>query len=103
MDATINISKKFTINTGNYSSVQPSISLTINNVPVEKIQQVHKTIEIIADGLLHEQIESDILTMADMKKYGLGEYFSSIDKEKMREAIQLSINSIVNIKGEDNE
>lgn len=100
MKTTITVSKKSTINTGNYSSVQPSVSLTIHDVPLKEIKQIHKDLDIIADVLFHEQIKSDAETMGDMKKLGLGEYFSKINNEQMIKDLEDSINSIIEISRE---
>jgi hypothetical protein len=101
MKTTITVSKKFTINTGNYSSVQPSVSLTVHDVPLDNIQNVHKHLDIIADGLVHEQIESDTMTMGTMKKLGIGEYFTKINKEQMKQTIEHSIKNIIEVNRED--
>lgn len=101
MKATINISKKFTVNTGNYSSVSPSVSLSISDVPLDKVEKVHKHLDIIADGLVHEQIESDTMTMGTMKKLGIGEYFSKINKDQMKQVIDNSIRKIIEVNRGD--
>jgi signal transduction histidine kinase len=104
MKAILNVAKKFTINTGNYSSVQPSVSLTVHDVPMDKIQEVHKHLDIIADGLVHEQIESDAMTMGTMKKLGIGEYFSKIDKDQMKQVIEASIKNVIEVnRSNENE
>lgn len=100
MNTTITVSKKFTINTGNYSSVQPNVSLTVHDVPLTKIKEVHKNLDIIADGLVHDQIESDAMTMGTMKKLGIGEYFNKIDKEEMKKVIEVSIENIIGVNEE---
>lgn len=97
MNITISIGKKMTINTGNYSSVQPSVSLTVHDVPLDEVEKVHKHLDIIADGLVHEQIESDTMTMGTMKKLGIGEYFSKINKDQMKQVIDNSIRNIIEV------
>jgi len=86
----ITVSKKFTLNTGNYSSIQPSVSITKHGVIDDKdIPKVYKLLEIIADGLLHKQIESDAMTMATIKKMGFSEYFKKIKENgNMDETIE---------------
>lgn len=101
MKVTVNVGKKFVINTGNYSSVSPSVSLTIHEVPIEEVIQAHEDIDIIADFLIHKQIKDDAKTMAAMKKLGLGEYFKRINKEQMKEAVENSMNRIANITIEE--
>lgn len=97
MKTTITVSKKFTVNTGNYSSVQPSVSLTVHDVPLKDVVQIHRDLDIIADGLIHEQIESDSMTMGVMKKIGIGKYFNEIDKEQMKSTIMNSIKNIIEV------
>jgi hypothetical protein len=90
MSLDITVQKKFTLNTGNYSSIQPSVSLTFHGLVDDKdITKVHNLLDIITDGLLHKQIESDALTMATIKKMGFSDYFKKIKEQgNMDETIE---------------
>lgn len=83
----VTVQKKFTLNTGNYSSVQPSVSITAHDIIDEDIIKTHKLLEIIADGLLHKQIESDAITMATIKKMGFAEYFKKIRENNEMDSV----------------
>ena len=90
MPLDLTVQKKFTLNTGNYSSIQPSVSLTFLGLVDDKdIPKVHQLLDIITDGLLHKQIESDALTMATIKKMGFSDYFKKIKEQgNMDETIE---------------
>lgn len=90
MSLDITVQKKFTLNTGNYSSIQPSVSITFHGLVDDKdIPKVHNLLDIITDGLLHKQIESDALTMATIKKMGFSDYFKKIKEQgNMDETIE---------------
>ena len=75
----LTVSKKFTLNTQNFSSVSPTVTISVKDlVDVEDLLKVHEILETIADGLFHKQLESDAKTMAVVKKLGFSEYFKKI-------------------------
>ena len=91
---TVTVTKKFTLKTGNYSSISPSVSVSINNVKPLDMGDAHRQLEIVADGLLHDQIESDAKTMATIKKLGFSEYFKNIDREKLDESVEQALGEL---------
>ena len=95
-DLDVKVQKKFTLNTGNYSSIQPSVSVTIHHVvDTEDIPKVHKLLDIITDALLHKQIESDAKTMATVKKLGFSDYFKKVREQgNMDEILKKAIEKL---------
>ncbi len=84
----ITVSKKFTINTQNFSSVSPTVTLVLKDViDAEDIIKTHETLEIIADGLLHKQMESDVVTMSEIKKMGFEKYFKAVRENGNMDAV----------------
>jgi hypothetical protein len=98
MKVDVNVSKKFTFNTGNYTSIQPVVSVTARDVDVEDVKKVHEKLNIITDVLIHDQIQDDAVTMATVKKLGFKEYFNKIDKDKMQNEMTKAIRDLT--KGE---
>ena len=97
MSSDITVQKKFTLNTGNYSSIQPSVSITKHGVVDEDIPKVHELLDVITDGLLHKQIESDALTMATIKKMGFSDYFKKIKENgNMDDIIEDAVKKLSN-------
>ncbi len=94
MKIDVGINKKFTLNTGNFSSISPSISLTAHDVDSQDVDRVYSLLGDVADVLLHEQIKDDATTMASIKKLGFGKYFKSLDRDRMTEAMQDAINEL---------
>jgi hypothetical protein len=94
MKIDVNLSKKFTINTGNYSSISPSVSLTAHEIHIEDLDRVHTLLGDIADLLLHDQIKQDAVTMATIKKLGIGDYFKKLDRDRMIEAMQKAVSEL---------
>ena len=96
MSCDLTVQKKFTLNTGNFSSIQPSVTITVHDiVDNSDILKTHKLLDIITDGLLHKQIESDALTMATIKKIGFSDYFKKIRKEgNMDEVLKKAIEKL---------
>lgn len=71
----VSVMKKFTINTGNYSSIQPSVSISVKDVDIDKIQKVNDELETLVSGLLLVHIREDSDLMKDFKRMGVEEFF----------------------------
>lgn len=103
MKIKIAIQKKFTLNTQNYSSISPSLTLEIvDGVDAEKVSDAHRYLSTISDLLLHEQIEDDAKTMATIKSMGFSGYFKSLDREKMDEKFEEVLGNLLALEnGQD--
>jgi hypothetical protein len=98
MKIRISLQKKFTLNTQNYSSISPAITLDIvDGVDAENVSDAHRYLSTIADLLLHEQIEDDAKTMATMKALGFSKYFKSLDHEKMDEQFEQVLQKLIHV------
>jgi uncharacterized protein YfbU (UPF0304 family) len=51
MKADVTINRQITINTGNFSAVRPSVSVTLKDVDANKMSDNYKRLETIVDGL----------------------------------------------------
>jgi len=101
MKVKLTVGKKFTLNTQNFSSVSPSVTLEIvDGIDANKLFDAHANLELLADALLHDQIKSDAVTMATIKKLGFGEYFKQIDQEAMDEKVEKALSDLINV-GDD--
>jgi hypothetical protein len=94
MKIDITISKKFTLNTGNYSSIQPSVSLSVKDTELEKIETVHAALDVIASGLLLKQIMEDSEIMDDFKNFGISAFFKKIDMKDIDAQIKENLKRI---------
>ena len=99
MKCDISITKKLTINTGNYTSVSPQLILTLKDVDVRRISEIHKKLDIITDGLYHKQLLSDIDTMATMKKMGLEDYLTKLDVKEIDKEVEKNIRELKDDEG----
>ena len=95
----ITVGKKFTLNTQNFSSISPTLSITFKDIiDIDDLMKIHKLADVIADGLFHKQIESDAKTMAVIKKIGFSEYFKKVHEEgNMDEVLQIAIDKIAKL------
>lgn len=94
MKCDVTLGKKFTFNTGNYSSTQPLLTITVKDVDSEDILKIHEQLDIVVDGLYHKQMDSDIKTMATVKQMGFEKYLQEINQEEITEAITKALRSI---------
>jgi hypothetical protein len=96
----LTIGKKFTINTGNYSSIQPNVSLTINDIPVSKVEDVKKAMSVIVDSMFLEEVNGSFSDMKAIKTVGVKEVMKSISEEQMKEDVKEAINEINKLDGD---
>ena len=89
----ITVGKKFTLNTQNFSSVSPTLTIKLTGSDVTNLTKAHELLDIVADGLFHKQLESDAKTMAVIKKLGFAEYFKKI-REQQGDMDNVLMNSI---------
>lgn len=97
MKCDITLGKKFTFNTGNYSSTQPLLTITAKDVDSEDVQKIHEQLDIIVDGLYHKQMDSDIKTMGTVKQMGFEKYLQEINQEEITDAITKALRSLTSI------
>jgi len=65
----ISVSRTLTINTGNYASIKPSVSLTVTDVDSENVSDAYLAIEEALSGLIKMEIMN---CASDGKKVGEG-------------------------------
>jgi len=93
----VTVKKQMTINTGNYSSIQPSVSITMKDVYVEDIEERYKDIEIISSVLLIEEIESLNDTQDDIKRLGTNNFLDGINIDDMKKDLKTAIERVSGI------
>lgn len=71
----VTVAKKLTVNTGNYSSIQPSVAISVKDIEVDKVEEVHAIMERLVGGLVLIHVREDSDLMDDIKRMGLREFF----------------------------
>jgi hypothetical protein len=90
----ITISKKATINTGNYSSITPSVSLTLSDVDIRVIKEIHSDLNVLATALFLEEFFTMSGLQDEVKKLGIREFFNQLDMEEMKEEFYDSLGKL---------
>lgn len=91
MRCDVTVSKKFTINTGDFSSIQPNTVITLKDVEFDKVVEVHTLLETIVDGLFHIQMKNDGRTMGTLKNMGFGSFLSELDENEILTDIKAAV------------
>lgn len=94
MKTDITVSKKATINTGNYSSITPSVSLTLKDVDVDIIEEVHENLNIITAALFMSEFEIMAELQEDVKNLGITEFFSQLGKNEMEADLKEAVKNL---------
>ena len=92
----VTIAKSMTIPTSmKFSSIKPSVSVTVKDVNLSEITSVSKSLEVITSGLLIHNIKEDMELMDDVDK-GV---FADIDMNYVDQSIEENAKKI--LKGDD--
>ena len=76
----ISISRSATISTGNYSSIKPSITLTLKDIDEESLDTDYERLSCLADALLASEIMSLGDEMTTISDVGFKSYLNSLKK-----------------------
>lgn len=93
----VTIKKQMTINTGNYSSIQPSVSITMKDVYVENIEEVRENIENIATAFFIKEMAGLSILQDTIKQVGIQKLLDNMDIEQMEKDTQESIKKLSGI------
>jgi len=99
MKLDINVSKTITVNTGNYSSVKPSVSITVKDVDVQHIKNVHKKVSDLVSNLLYEETVDMCDNSKTIQEVGIDHFLSSYEhlKNDIANENEKIINELMNI------
>jgi len=82
MKTDITLSKKATINTGNYSSITPSVSLTLKDVDVTQIERAYHDLNTISAVFFLSEYRIMAELQEDSKKLGILKFFETLNEER---------------------
>jgi len=82
MKTDITLSKKATINTGNYSSITPSVSLTLKDVDISQIERAYQDLNTITAVFFLAEYRVMAELQEDTKKLGISKFFETLNKER---------------------
>lgn len=95
MKADVTISRQITINTGNYSAIRPSVSVTLKDVDADKMNDNYKQLETIVDGLFALEMATLLKDQDDLNgvPLNLRKVIESIEshREKIFESLEEDI------------
>lgn len=79
----IKLEKSITINTGNYSSIKPSVSITLHDVPVdENLEKEYKKLSDMAMAMLAMETISLGNEISSINDIGLKTYIYELEKQE---------------------
>jgi hypothetical protein len=95
MKMDITVSKKMTINTGNYSSVQPSVSITLKDVDAKYYNERLYDLTVLVDSAFTNNLIEHSEYMQMIKDYGLNKTLDAINKEEMLQEVENAIENLM--------
>ena len=91
MKTDMTISKKATINTGNYSSITPSISLTLNGIEIEEVYEIYEDMNLLTAAMFIKEFETMAELQNDVKTIGIREFFEQLGHDDMENDLRGAI------------
>jgi hypothetical protein len=82
MKLDINVSKTITVNTGNYSSIKPSVSITAKDIDVQNIKDTYKKISNLVSNLLYEETIDMCDNSNTIQEVGIDHFIESYEHLK---------------------
>ncbi len=74
MKLDLSINRGMTINSGNYNSIKPNVSIIIKDVDIDKVKQVYEKISNVADSIFALEFIKLYDEMDTIKNNGLKNY-----------------------------
>lgn len=91
MKTDITISKKATINTGNYSSITPAVSLTLNGIEIEEVYEVYEDMNMLTAAMFIKEFEMMAELQDDVKTVGIKQFFEQLEIDDMENDLRGAI------------
>jgi len=78
----ITLDRSMTLNTGNFSSIKPSVSITIKDIDKNKIDEEYKKLSNVLDAMLALETISISEEMGSALSMGHKEYVKNLENAK---------------------
>ena len=97
MKSDITISRTMTINTGNYNSIKPSVSMTLKDIDVNDVKKVHDDLKTLVDSFLYFEISELLDGGSVIRDLGIEEFAKGIGnfKEDVLKDINKSVRNLI--------
>lgn len=90
----VTISKKMTVNTGNYSSIQPSVSVTLDDLKPEDFKKKVESLNILVDSLFTTNLMEHAELQQLIKDNGLNVVLNAVNQQGMKEDMEDALDSL---------
>lgn len=100
MRSKLKVSRTLTTNVKNFESIKPSVSIEVDGVPVEKIDEVYQALGDVLDGLFQLEQANLYVELKNIRKIGIEKHISEIvnqDFDVFNKRIKICLNSIQEI------
>ncbi len=84
MKIDLEVKKQATINTGNYSSIQPSVNIRLKDVDVGKTEKVYENLNIISTALFIKELYILSEVQNELKNLGIKEFFEKLEMDEVK-------------------
>lgn len=103
MKVDVSVSRKMTINTGNYSSVSPSVTVTAKDVPAKNSQEIYWQLSRMVDNMMCFEIRDLFAAQEGVQDVGWKKYIEHINSvgDDIQADIEDAQHKLEALSGED--
>jgi len=99
MKLDINVSKTITVNTGNYSSIKPSVSITAKDIDIQNVKDTYKRVSNLVSNLLYEETIDMCDNSNTIQEVGIDHFIESYEhlKNDIKKENEKIINELMKV------
>ena len=90
----INVSNSVTINTGNYTSIRPSVSIELDIKDPSKFDKAVENISSLVDDILHLEAKKLSDSIKEINNIGVHAYTSTFSEKDIMESIKKTMKNL---------
>jgi len=90
----LTLGKSLTINTGNYSSIKPEVSITLNGIELDNLEESSYHLTQLISVLMDVQISESKIKMGEIKEQGLSTFIENFMKSDISKKMESPINEL---------
>jgi hypothetical protein len=79
---TVTIDRSMTINTANFSSIRPSVSVSANDIEPDKVGEIFAKLADLADALMAKETMSLYGEMSSVGELTISKYYEELKKSE---------------------
>lgn len=94
----ITIPRSMSLSPVQFENIKPSVSITLKDIPLEKLDEVYANISDIVSGMFDIEVANTYIKYKNIKDSGVGNYVDALINEKLEEIQENIDKSLAELK-----